>query len=217
MNRISHLTQPTVRTMDECHGWFKDILDAVQPGWIAGGALRDYFSRKPNTSDVDVFFPSTAARLYAMQSLEAAGARKVYSNENLEGYHFKGYHVQLVKHYQFASIEETVDDFDFTVCCAAIGHDGRVVIHEDFFEDLAARRLAVHNLNYPLGTLARIPRYVEKGFKPCSGTLLKLAKAIQRVDLDNPNKNQLQFYSTGEHRFGRFDEADDLSALSLVG
>lgn len=200
--------------MMECYGWFQDILEAVQPGWIAGGALRDYFQRKPLTSDVDVFFRSEADVEQAISSLDASGAQKIYSQERLEGYLIRGLHIQLVKRRFFPTPADTIDGFDFTVCCGAVSHDGEVVIHEDFFEDLAAQRLAIHNLNYPLGTLARLARYIEKGFKPCNGTLLRIAKSIQTINIEDGTKNQLQFYSNGKQRFGRFDGVDELELVA---
>lgn len=198
----------------ECYGWFQDLLEAVQPGWIAGGALRDYFQRKPLSTDVDVFFRSKTDCEQAIDNLDAKGVQKIYSNDRLEGYLIRGLHIQLVKQRFFPTPADTVDNFDFTVCCAAVSHDGEVVIHEDFFEDLAANRLAIHNMSYPLGTFSRMPRYIAKGFMPCSGTLHKIAKAIQTIDLNDQEKNKLQFYSTGERRFGRFDEADELDLVA---
>ena len=168
--------------------------------------MRDYFQQKPCTSDIDVFFASPEDLAEGIRSLEETDARLIYSRKNVQGYIFKRRKIELIKNRFFPGPEETIDEFDFTVCCAAINHWGRVVVHPNFFEDLAANRLVIHQLDYPLGTLARLPRYVEKGFKPCNGTLLRLAKAIQSIDFDDPEQNKLEFYSSGKQRFGRFED-----------
>ncbi len=189
-----------------CIDWFKPILDAIPQGWIAGGAVRDYFARVKSDSDIDVFFASNEAQQSQAASLESAlsGSKKVYDNETATGFVWRSQVVQLIKRHYFASPAETIKAFDFTVCCAAVDLNG-VYVHEHFFEDLAGRRLAINSLPFPLSTLQRLQKYVQKGFLACNGTLLELSKAIQGLDLDNPNENVLSFYPNGSPRFARYD------------
>ncbi len=207
---------PSDKSMSECYGWFRETLQALPTGWIAGGSLRDYFQRKPCNSDVDVFFRNPDDLAEGIWTIERTNSTRIYDKPNIRGYMFKGQHIQLIKNRFFDGPEETIAEFDFTVCCAAIDQSGLVYVHEDFFEDLAANRLSINQLDYPLGTLARLPRYIGKGFQPCKGTLLKLAKAMQSVDFANPVENELQFYSHGGQRFGRFEAVDSAPKRQLV-
>jgi len=188
-----------------CAAWFRDVLDAVPNGWIAGGAVRDYFSRTPTNSDIDVFFKSAKDLADGLKSIKKAKARLLYTHEHVEGFLLNRKHVQLIKKHFFAGPAETIAEFDFTVCCAAVDHAGEVYTHEHFFEDLAGKRLAINSLPFPLSTLERLQKYAQKGFLACNGTLMEIAVGIQSIDLQNPTANTLTFYPNGGRRFTRFD------------
>jgi hypothetical protein len=113
--------------------------------------------------------------------------------------------VQLIKKHFFPTPEETISNFDFTVCCVAVTPSGDVVHHERFFEDLAGRRLAINALPFPLSTLERLQRYVSKGYLACNGTLMQLSEAIKQIDLNDPSASNLRYYPDGTPRFVRFD------------
>jgi hypothetical protein len=190
-----------------CIDWFKPILEAIPQGWIAGGAVRDYFARVKGDSDIDVFFPSEEVFKSQSKALEDGaldGAKLVYDNSTATGFVWRKREIQLIKRHYFDSPLSTIKMFDFTVCCAAVDLRG-VYFHEHFFEDLAGRRLAINALPFPLSTLQRLQRYVQKGFLACNGTLLELSKGIQGLDLDNPQENVLSFYPNGSPRFARYD------------
>ena len=190
---------------DGCVNVFRPLLQLVQPGWIAGGAVRDFFSRMPAESDIDVFFPDAASLANVTERLKQDEAsRLLYENAATIGFLRKGKHIQLVRRHFFAGPQETIAEFDFTVCCCAVSLDG-VFVHEHFFDDLAGRRLAINRLPFPLSTLERLQRYVAKGFLACNGTLLELTRGLQAVDLQNPAANVLEFYPGGGKRFVRFD------------
>lgn len=183
-----------------CHERFKDILEIVQPGWIAGGALRDFFAMMPQSSDIDVFFHSKEEFTTA-----STKSKELYDREHVQGFMFKNRHVQLIKNHFFEGPEETIAQFDFTVCCVAIQADGEIFHHEHFFDDLCGRRLAINSMPFPLSTLERLQKYVAKGFLACNGTLLQISTGIQSVDLKNPDANTLTFYPNRTPRFARFD------------
>lgn len=189
-----------------CIDWFKPILEALPNGWIAGGAVRDYFARVKSESDIDVFFPSEDACKSQAESLEGAlsGAKKVYDNDTATGFVWRNREVQLIKRHYFDSPQSTIESFDFTVCCAAVDLNG-VYVHEHFFEDLAGRRLAINALPFPLSTMQRLQKYIQRGYLACNGTLLSLARGVQSIDLDNSQENVLSFYPNGTPRFARYD------------
>lgn len=188
-----------------CISRFKPLLEIVSPGWIAGGAVRDFFAQQPTDSDIDIFFTDAVGFTSAVDTMALQDdARKLYENPAMVAFKWHGKIVQLIRQHFFASAIETIEAFDFTVCCCAVDLNG-VYVHEHFFDDLAGRRLAINKLPFPLSTLERLQKYVSKGFRACNGTLLELAKGIQATNLGEPSANTLTFYPDGTPRFARFD------------
>ncbi|MFW6311148.1 MAG: hypothetical protein ACOC1K_02820 [Nanoarchaeota archaeon] len=108
--------------------------------------------------------------------------------------------IHIIKSFFYESPKKTVDDFDFTVCCAAISKSD-VIYHDTFFVDLARRKLVINNLRLPINTLKRIQKYQRKGFYICDGGLLQIVKAVQTVDLEDKEINNIEYYSDGTVRF----------------
>ncbi len=202
--------------LDRCVSYFDNLILGELLGqagcgrncWIAGGALRDFFSYGYPHSDIDIYFSDE----YELERAKEYFNEKVWNNEGAEligdftnsiDYRYKKHHFQLIKIY-FPGPQETIDNFDFTVCCAAV--DTVEVIHHDtFFIDLAARKLVINSLPKPLSTMQRMQKYIKKGFTICNGGLLALAKAIATIDFDNVDENHLEHYPDGTPRFVRLD------------
>lgn len=179
----------------------KMILTELTPVckcWIAGGCVRDYFSIGRISSDIDFYFPTDEefekCKQYLLhqdfveveEAQDDGSVQKVkkekplatflFENENVIKLKYKGRKVDIIKKL-FSSPQETIDAFDFTVCCAAV--DGvKIYHHETFFIDLAKRQLMINQLPFPLSTLSRLQRYVQKGYYMCNGEMLKLSQAI---------------------------------------
>lgn len=171
--------------------------------WIAGGAVRDYFSVSYISSDIDIFFSNRPDFHDVYNFFIKVKAKKVFENDRVVRFEYKKNSFDLVK-IHFNSPQETINEFDFTVCCAAIDTE-QVYHHEAFFMDLAKKRLVINNLPFPLSTLQRLQKYIKKGYWICNGGLLDIARAIQVVDLNEPSNNTLEFYPDGQPRFLRFD------------
>jgi hypothetical protein len=189
----------------ECIARFHSLLSIVSPGWVAGGCLRDYFSGEPLTSDIDVFFANDNDFNSTVEKLKFDKRfTQKYAKDKLAAYDYRGTEVQLIGTHFFASAKETSEAFDFTICCAAVDLN-EVYVHENFFEDLAGKRIAINKLPFPMSSLERLCRYSRKGYTACNGSLLEIVKAIQKVDLENKAENGIEFYSNGSPRFIRFD------------
>lgn len=188
----------------ECIIRFSSLLAAIPHGWIAGGAVRDHFASMSLSSDIDIFFATKAKFTEAVELTKKNTAFKPqYTHDTLAAFTWQGKTVQFIGTHFFNSPEETIANFDFTVCSCAVDTEN-VYLHPHFFEDLAARRLAINELPFPLSTLERMIKYIKRGFTPCNGTLLTLSKAIAEVDLGD-KVNTLSFYPNGSPRFIRFD------------
>lgn len=188
----------------ECLHRFAVILGLVNPGWIAGGAIRDHFANQSIESDIDVFFRNQDDYQSVIDKLvHDRRVERKYVHKELSCFVWRGMDVQLIGTHFFPGPRETMESFDFTVCCCALDAN-EIHMHEHFLEDLAARRLAINKLPFPLSTLERLQKYAKKGFTACNGTLLEVAKAIKDVDFEDKT-NALSFYPSGEPRFIRFD------------
>ena len=164
--------------------------------WIAGGALRDHFMQGYPGSDIDLFFPdgenwSIAKEWYLDK---ARKSKIVYENSNTLKLYVKKFRKQidLVKRF-FPSPQATIAEFDFTVCCVAMDYE-KVYHHDRFFIDLAARKLVINKLPYPISTLQRLQKYFGKGFRICNGGIIEIAKAIQKLSDEDIAKNHIEFY-----------------------
>ena len=166
-----------------CVEYFKDrVFDKIPSAtlWIAGGAVRDWWLHRKPKSDIDVWFPNADQLAIAKADAELAGWKLTKETAASVNYRTdKGQWVQFVQKHYFASLSQTVEKFDFTVCCAGVERGGTLLVHKDFFIDLAMKRLAINALPYPTSTFKRSAKYAEKGFGFCPMEQKKLLEAMQ--------------------------------------
>lgn len=154
--------------------------------WIAGGAGRRlYENDKLQFSDIDVFFPNEEMMQWATNLFEGRrNDKSIWSPfkiiERRDGPMSvtfiiqsaddqRRYPIQFVKKKFFASMEELLDDFDFTLCMW--GTDGVNLYYDHRAPiDLASRTLVLHQ--FPKRPKPnRLAKYVTQGFTPAPGVL----------------------------------------------
>ena len=145
--------------------------------WIAGGALRDYFSGVLVTTDYDMFFPNEAEYKKAREYFKAKDCEVKWESDKGCKIKYKEKTYDLVKMF-FSNPQETIDTFDFTVSMLAVDNES-VYYGETTFIDLAKRQLMINKITYPASSLSRAFRYYTKGFRMCQGEMKKLFEAIQ--------------------------------------
>ena len=178
-----------------------DTLDGIDC-WVAGGCVRDYFTIGYVKSDIDVFF--TSKEQYDIADSKLSSNKVLEDTDNAKMYLIDKKKIHLIKKVFYDSPKTCIDDFDFTVCCAAVNKEN-VIHHDTFFIDLASKRLVIQNLNYPLSTFKRVQKYVRKGYWICNNSLLQIAKSLAKIDFENKNENVLEYYPDGSVRFNRID------------
>lgn len=156
--------------------------------WIAGGALRDYFSGVPVKTDIDIFFPSEAEHKKCSMYLLKNGGKVIWESDNGMKVIYNEREFDLVK-FWFPDPQSTINDFDFTVSMLAIDCE-RVYCGETTFIDLAKRQLMLNKLQFPANTMRRAFKYYKKGFSMCVGEMEKLVLAIQ--EMPKPEKEEEQ-------------------------
>jgi len=220
--------------LENCVKFFnKLILDEMGEvciTWVGGGCVRDYFSVGKLTSDIDLYFTceedyAKAKKYLVKDSIATATvkndgltttvtkfpkpkAKIIFENDNVTKVIYKGRQFDLVRKY-FTDAATTIKAFDFTVCCAAVTNK-QVFTHDTFFIDLAKRQLMINELPFPLSTMWRMQKYIQKGYYMCSGEMLKLSKAIGALQTNTPEGEEqaidLQPMSEGGYpRFTTFD------------
>ena len=174
---------------------------------VAGGCFTSQFSQK-KINDIDVFFKNEENLQNALDILRNNSEYKLAFNNDWVANIFKGKEkIQFIKKYFYENTRQVFNAFDFT--CVKFAYDGlNCFYHERFFIDLAARKLVIdNNLPKPLSTLQRSYKYVSRGFGICPFGMAEIAKKIQelKIDWENPNENDLQFYSDGTMKFRGLD------------
>jgi hypothetical protein len=196
----------------QCHvdmnKWFFSKLADIKV-WIAGGALRDYFSTGNITeSDVDFFASSRTELCKLVLKLRKSFKFKPYliTKKAIKGDGYLGttkIQIDVVK-VLFADMQECIDKFDFTCTCFAISSDD-FVFHPSAPFDLMRKRLVINSLPFPLSTMQRLQKYLKRGYWICNGGMLEIAKAIKEIDFSDPEQNNIELYPDGSPRFVRFD------------
>lgn len=157
------------------------VLSKVQNGaWIAGGAVRRTLIKHTLDSDFDFFFRDEAH----LEDWE----RKLPATMNLirETEHHKHYRgiiegsslpidVQAIRFRFYATAEEVIDSFDYTITQFCLDGDDLVTTPTALW-DLGRRKLAIHKVTYPVATLRRLLKYSQQGFTACSGCMAQLMR-----------------------------------------
>lgn len=170
------------------------------PCWIAGGCVRDLCLYGHHNTDIDVFFKTTedcnkayhemmGYKRTDIQDDNSTGATHTESselilkNERVFKFSVPGLGKIDIVRVLGKSPGDTIANFDFTVCAAAVDRAGNFYCHSRFFEDLVNRKLVIVKLPAPMSTMRRLQKYTQKGYTICQGGLLEIGKAVQNIDL----------------------------------
>jgi hypothetical protein len=168
----------------------KEMKEAGVVCWIAGGSVRDYFMGVPMKTDYDMFFPNGMEYEKAKVYFNAKKAEIKWESENGMKVIYENKTIDLVKKF-FATPQDTIDAFDFTVSMFAIDFE-KVYHGETSFIDLSKRQLMINKITYPASTLSRAFRYYKKGFVMCKGEMKKLIESIQQMPKENQENNNTE-------------------------
>lgn len=164
--------------------------------WIAGGCIRNYFEMSKNDTDIDFF---SNDRKYLSTLVRELRNKLEFKHYIITKHAIKGYvikngvkiKVDIVKRV-FSNQIDTIENFDFTVCCFSTnGTEFHYNRNAPF--DILRKRLVINSLPKPVDTLKRLQRYINKGYFACNGTLLTISKEIAKMD---PNSEiDFEFYT----------------------
>jgi hypothetical protein len=175
----------------------EDIREKVA---VAGGAVRDKLL-DVDIKDYDLFVQDKETEDKLMEFYKANG-KEGNVNSQLANYTYEGKWIQIIRgKYYNMETTELIDSFDFTITMAMVTMKHGLRVGEFFYQGIATKHLRINRLDFPLSSLERMQKYINKGYTACNGTLLTLTRELQKVNLDNPQENTLTFYSDGTPRF----------------
>ena len=161
-------------------------------GFIAGGCFKDLLMGR-HIKDVDVFFESKEDYETSVEMLKVdRNYTESYKSKNVQAFtHNDGTVIECVKSV-FGTPEEVISKFDFTITKFAYWKDEsdgvveyKALFHPQFFEHLMLKKLVIDDaILFPMSTFNRTYKYAKYGFKPCTKTKVKLAKAISKLQED---------------------------------
>ncbi len=163
-------------------------------GFIAGGFLRDWVSRRiPRDLDLYIRRPEGASSLE--DSLRRAGWTLDRMGLVSTSWRDSQQHVVQVIRTEIENPSDCIARFDLTICCAAMHLRSQATYcASSFTDDVRQRRLIIHNPAFPVDTLRRVSRFVSDGYTISADQLLALHGRILR-----------EFHSHGVNAFRPYE------------
>lgn len=170
--------------------WIKKVF-------IGGGFIRSIIANEP-INDIDMFVGSIeeANELANEIAMNPYGKNyRIYETEFAKTIIRDGIKPQIITKWLYTNIEDVVNSFDFTVCCAAVTFDAKeysnaegkmkpiLVSHciDRFYTDLASKRLVYtcpDREEMAGGSMLRVLKYYQRGYRI---DLTSLSQVITRM------------------------------------
>jgi hypothetical protein len=152
---------------------------------IAGGFIRSCIANEV-VNDVDLFPHSDDIGLVIDRLTKNITEAKIttYETENAITIHGLKYPTQVITRWKYDKPADVVLSFDFTIAQSAIwfaGSQWSSLCHENFYADLAAKRLkytSPQRDEEPGGSMLRVLKFYQRGYRI---PLEDLAKVISRM------------------------------------
>lgn len=173
--------------------------------WIAGGAVRDSLI-KDTISDIDIFGKSKEA-LAEFSTNNKLDDRYdvVHDTADIKTYRNKTWKIQLILKHNYNTIQDCLDDFDYTICQFAF-MDNKVFCNPDSLVHLHNKQLIINKLrpDYTINSFRRLQKYIQRGYTICDGGLKTLTEKMRELTPEQV-KNNFEYYADGKARVVRFD------------
>jgi len=135
-----------------------------QGPWIAGGMGRQIVLGQNNFADIDVWFNNLQSYQLCMLRLDSTFGNymyETYTSDNAITYTVGDFKVQLIRRAYYTSLNDVLDNFDFTCCQIAV--DKNLKAYGPGIEDAINYVLKLNKLDRR-GFLARYAKYVGYGY-----------------------------------------------------
>lgn len=152
-------------------------LDERVLGWVtsteglvlAGGSLRKLVDNSDVLLDYDLFLVGDnkeAVKKDVVNHLKVIGEKVFECPEGkLYSYVLKGtkIKIQLIDKRTYSDVWDLLSSFDITACCAVWDGDN-IFRNNRFVFDVLNKRINLNTVEYPVATIKRIEKYIQKGY-----------------------------------------------------
>lgn len=173
----------------------KGIIDLLEESnaVIAGGAITSVFSRN-RISDYDIFFRSSEDRKKITNKLISRDYEVVFETPVALTFRIHGLLFQVIFKVT-GEPEQIINGFDFTVCAGAYDFKSdKFILHDDFLRDLAQRKLYYIGSAYPIASMVRVRKFLNKGFDIPGTEIIKLSLDIHNLKIETMQDLKDQLY-----------------------
>jgi hypothetical protein len=162
------------------------LLEANQSTlFLGGGYVRSMIAREP-VNDVDLF--TSTKEIAQKLSQDFAGSTAIVTTDNAYTV-LEKLPVQFIHRWTYEKPEDLLNSFDFTIASAAFWHSGNgwdSMCHDDFYSDLAGRRLVYMKpkRNEDVGgSILRVLKFYQAGYRiPLDSLGAVIARLVNGID-----------------------------------
>ena len=169
--------------------------------FVAGGFIRAVIAGE-QVSDIDVMSANKKCADASTDLLaEAMGKPSVHESDNAYTLRVRPVPIQFIHRWTFATPEDGIASFDFTIAKAAIWYERKPGVYPDmgdwhsicadtYYDDLAAKRLVYTSpvrIEEAGGSLLRVLKFYQRGYRiPLSSLSAVIARLVKSLEFDVP-------------------------------
>jgi hypothetical protein len=187
-----HRTNTILKPFTEAFDELKEILGNT-PFVVAGGAARDIWSDEI-PKDFDIYTNDSESIINKVE--ETYPNSLVLETENSALYDINDLMIDIVKKSGNRDVREIISDFDFRCCHFAFDQDN-FYYSLNSKKDVLGKTLKIANITNAIGTLSRIPKFLERKYTIDREEILKIGEAIANQDKKEVNEWLTNFNKGG--------------------
>lgn len=185
------------------------------PVFAAGGLIRSLVA-KETINDIDLFVSDEATVDQIILKLVNCASITVSKTENAVTIHGMRFPVQIIHRWKFATPQECVESFDFTIARAAVWmtkeNAWQSACDDRFYQDVAAKRLVYCNPDRHEdagGSMLRLLKFYSRGY---TAPLMDVSSVMARMTHGNdPTKNKVDLQEIAKNYLTLLREVDPLN------
>ena len=163
-----------------------DLYDLLQENnvMIAGGAIRSVFANE-KIKDYDLYF-KTKKELLEVKSHISKDFDLVSETDNAYTFSKNNAIIQIIRMPEMIleDPQHIIDQFDYSICMGIYDIKQRkFILGETFLEDIARKELRYNIGRYPLASLFRIRKYLQRGYYISGTEIIKIGLAINNLNM----------------------------------
>lgn len=173
---------------------------------LAGGAITSLFTGR-RINDFDMYFRTKEDAENAIHDINKLPSKRAFFTDNATSFSFVDYHrtlkIQCINNKKFLGEPvDIIENFDLSINKAAYDLvSEELILTDEFIKDNTKRVLSINKYSdFPIITLHRAIKYIDRGYKLPAYEQIKLALMINKLKMESfmDLKDQLQGIDTLE-------------------